>query len=70
MLRFVGLQARLHVGVRANFAAQAGDHRLAAKLYAAARTENRRAGMTWPRWELTRTLLERTRDHLTPVDYQ
>ena len=37
-----------------NFAAQAGDHRLTVRLHAAARAENRRAAMGWPRWELTR----------------
>jgi hypothetical protein len=56
--------------VRANFAAQAGDYRLAVMLHAASRSENRRAAMPWPRWELTRRLVELTRDRLSPVDYQ
>ena len=74
--RVVGGYARLGTGgigspleVRANFAAQAGDHHLAVRLYAAARSENRRAAMPWPRWELTRQLLERTRERLAPAEY-
>jgi predicted ATPase/DNA-binding SARP family transcriptional activator len=75
--RVVGGYARLGTGgigspleVRANFAAQAGDHPLAVRLYAASRTENRRAAMPWPRWELTRQLLDRTRERLAPAEYR
>jgi predicted ATPase/DNA-binding SARP family transcriptional activator len=56
--------------VRANLAAQAGDYRRAAMFYALARTENRRAALTWPRWELSHTLLEITRERLPRSEYE
>lgn len=75
--RVVGGYARLGTGgigspleVRANFAAQAGDHPLAVRLYAGSRKENRLAAMPWPRWELTRQLLELTRERLAPAEYR
>ena len=40
------------------------------RLYAAPCAENRRAAMPWPRWELTRQLLERTRERLAPAEYR
>ncbi|MBV9923298.1 MAG: hypothetical protein JOY78_20955, partial [Pseudonocardia sp.] len=55
---------------RANFAAQAGEYREAAKLYAVARTETRRAAMVWPRRQITHELLDRTRERLGRADYE
>ena len=60
----------LFIENRANFAAQAGDYRAAARFYAAARTETRRAAMVWPRRPLTLDLLALTRRHLDPADYE
>ena len=60
----------LFIENRANFAAQAGQYRDAARLYAAARTETRRAGMVWPRRPLTHQLLDLTRSRLDPADYE
>lgn len=59
----------LYIENRANFASMAGDHREAARIYALARTETRRAGMVWPRRPLTQQLLDRTRDHLDPAEF-
>ena len=58
------------IETRANFAAQAEQYREAARFYAAAYTETRRAAMVWPRRELTRRLLDLTRSRLGPVDYE
>ncbi|MHC1558303.1 AfsR/SARP family transcriptional regulator [Actinomycetospora sp. C-140] len=75
--RLVRGYARLGTGgvgspleVRANFAAQSGDYRRAATIYAAARAENRRAALAWPRWELTRTLEDLTRERLPDAEYE
>ncbi|MFC5139107.1 BTAD domain-containing putative transcriptional regulator [Actinomycetospora rhizophila] len=75
--RLVRGYARLGTGgvgspleVRANFAAQAGDYRRAATIYAAARAENRRAALSWPRWELTHSLEEITRERLPRAEYE
>jgi predicted ATPase len=75
--RLVRGYARLGTGgvgspleVRANFAAQAGDYRRAATIYAAARAENRRAALRWPRWELTHSLEEITRERLPRAEYE
>lgn len=54
----------------ANFGAQAGDYREAAKLYAAARTETRRAAMVRPRRRITHELLSRTRERLGRADHE
>jgi hypothetical protein len=45
------------VETRANFEAMAGDHRLAATLYAASRTQTRRNGIAWPKHLVTAGLL-------------
>ena len=54
----------------ANFAAQAGNYREAARVYATVRTETRRAGMVWPRRPLTQQLLDLTRSRLDPTDFR
>ena len=61
----------LYIENRANFAAQAGDYRQAARLYAAAHVEARRAAMVAPglRRELTEQLRDRTRHRLGPAAY-
>lgn len=60
----------LYIENRANFAAQAGNFQEAARIYALARTETRRAGMIWPRRPLTQQLLDLTRSRLDPADYE
>jgi hypothetical protein len=55
---------------RANLAAQAGDYGAAARFYAAARTETRRAAIVWPRRPLTLQLLDLTRRRLGRTDYE
>lgn len=63
-LRFGSGGSGLFIENRANFAAMAGDHRQAARLYAAARTQTRRAAMVWPRRDLTLQLLDGARARL------
>lgn len=55
---------------RASFAALAGEHRHAVRLYAAAHNETRRAAMRWPRRPVTHQLLAQAREALAPADYQ
>jgi hypothetical protein len=59
----------LYIENRANFAAQSGDFATAARVYALARLETRRAGMVWPRRPLTQHLLDLTRSRLDPTDF-
>jgi predicted ATPase/DNA-binding SARP family transcriptional activator len=62
--------AGMFMETRADFAAQAGDYLEAARLYAVARAETRRAGMPWPRRPLSQELMTTTRDYLSRADYE
>ena len=59
----------LYIENRANFAAMSGDFREAARIFALARVETRRAGMVWPRRPLTGRLLDLTRSRLDPAEF-
>ena len=62
----------LYVENRANFAAQSGNFREAARLYAAARLKTRRNATVSPQrqQQITRHLLELTRSRLGPADFE
>lgn len=69
-LRLDSAAGGMFIETRANFAVQAGDYLQAARLYAAARTQTRRAAMVWPRRPLTADLLRQTQDHLGAAEYE
>ena len=69
-LRVASRAGGMFIETRANFAAQAGDYWRAASMYAAARTQTRRAAMVWPRRQLTLELLDVTREHLSSNDFE
>lgn len=69
-LRLDSAAGGMFIETRANFAAQSGEYLQAARFYAAARTQTRRAAMVWPRRSLTEELLRRTQDHLSATDYE
>ncbi len=58
------------IETRANFAVQSGEYLQAARFYAAARTQTRRAAMVWPRRSMTEELLRRRQSHLSAADYE
>lgn len=60
----------MFIETRANFAVQSGEYLDAARCYAAARIQTRRAAMVWPRRTLTEELLRQTQDHLSATDYE
>jgi hypothetical protein len=60
----------MFIETRANFAVQSGEYLQAARFYAAARTQTRRAAMVWPRRPLTEELLRKTQDHLGAAAYE
>lgn len=75
--RCVAMHRRLGSGAigmftetRANFTAQLGDFPQAARIYGAAHAATRRAAMGWPNRELTRPLLELTRERLGPAGFE
>ena len=69
-LRVDSAAGGMFIETRANFAVQSGEYRWAARFYAAARTQTRRAAMVWPRRSITEELLRRTQDHLSSTDYE
>lgn len=69
-LRFGTGAGGMFIETRANFAVLEGDYLQAARLYAAARAETRRAGMIWPRRELTHQLISTTRSNLSQSAYE
>jgi hypothetical protein len=56
--------------VRADLLAMAGKIEAAVRLYSAAQSASRRAGTTWPRLPLSRTLLARTQADLSRDRYE
>ncbi|MBX7449043.1 winged helix-turn-helix domain-containing protein [Mycolicibacterium sp. 3033] len=60
-----GTTAGMFIENRANYETQRGEHRQAARLYAAAYTHTRRAAMVWPRRAVTDELLYRSREALS-----
>ena len=69
-LPFGGGAVGMFIETRANFAAQQGDYAYAARMYALARTETRRAAMVWPNRTWTDPLLTMTRESLSRADYE
>ncbi|MET0703112.1 MAG: BTAD domain-containing putative transcriptional regulator [Mycobacterium sp.] len=69
-LRLDSAAGGMFVETRANFAVQSGEYLQAAQLYAAARTQTRRAAMVWPRRELSQDLLRKAQSRLSPTDYE
>lgn len=69
-LRLDSAAGGMFIETRANFAVQSGEFEQAARLYAAARTQTRRAAMVWPRRSMTEELLRRTQHHLSAADYE
>lgn len=69
-LRVGSASAGMFIETRANYEAQLGQPLLAVRLYAAARTQTRRAAMVWPRQALTHQMLTETRIRLGATSYE